>query len=420
MRPWDLFELSSTLTELASQQSRDFNFCFFIDGLDEYEGAHIDIISILNSVALCSNVKICLSSRPWNIFEDAFGQNKNLKLYLQDLTRDDIEAFVKDKLESHKMLVTFTPQEKVEYQSLILEIVSRSQGVFLWVFLVVRSLNEGMINCDSIAMLIVRLRSLPLDLENSFKHIMEQVDEIYQHDMARTLQQLLQTDAPPTLLELSFFDEDDDWALALDIGRLTLHEIDARNQRMRRRIAARCKGLVEVYSKLSLPAETAHTVHFLHRSVRDFLFTKDMQQMLTQKLRSGTIVNRSICRSRLALIKKLPYKRNDTVTIQLRSLYESVQSLLAIAYQAKVEMGATDQPLLLELGTTIDRLSLHLDYSIYYQDGAASSYAELLRSYKLAISDFPETSASTDDNERSGHRCGLRLFPIFKLPRLRR
>jgi hypothetical protein len=40
-----------------------------------------------------------VSSRLWNKFEKIFGQDKSRKLYMQYLTRNDIEFYVRDTLE---------------------------------------------------------------------------------------------------------------------------------------------------------------------------------------------------------------------------------------------------------------------------------------------------------------------------------
>jgi len=41
-------------------------------------------------------VKVCVASRPWNLFQTAFGQDPNLRL--EDLTFNNIKIFVRSKL----------------------------------------------------------------------------------------------------------------------------------------------------------------------------------------------------------------------------------------------------------------------------------------------------------------------------------
>lgn len=96
---WTRTEMIKILLELRKHTIDSARFCFFIDGLDEYEGLHSDVIELVNSFATANDVKIVISSRPWDVFEDAYGDNSGQKLNLQDLTRNDITRFVKDNLE---------------------------------------------------------------------------------------------------------------------------------------------------------------------------------------------------------------------------------------------------------------------------------------------------------------------------------
>jgi hypothetical protein len=84
--PWNCAELTTAFSRLPNAALANKKFCFFIDGLDEYDGDHFDLIEIMFKVVKTSHIKICLSSRPWNCFEDSFGQDLKRKLYLQDLT----------------------------------------------------------------------------------------------------------------------------------------------------------------------------------------------------------------------------------------------------------------------------------------------------------------------------------------------
>ena len=38
--------------------------CFFIDGLDEYDGDHVELIRLLQDFSQPNNIKICASNRP--------------------------------------------------------------------------------------------------------------------------------------------------------------------------------------------------------------------------------------------------------------------------------------------------------------------------------------------------------------------
>ena len=44
---WSLKELKTTFARIATQEDLEVKFCFFIDGLDEYNGAEEDVVDAL-------------------------------------------------------------------------------------------------------------------------------------------------------------------------------------------------------------------------------------------------------------------------------------------------------------------------------------------------------------------------------------
>ncbi|KAI9659505.1 MAG: hypothetical protein M1821_001763 [Bathelium mastoideum] len=175
---WSFAELFSAFMKLHDQQLVDHKFVFFIDGLDEFEGDHNELVKVFQGMAL--NIKLCVSSRPWACFEDAFGANPQRKLNLQDLTRDDIVSYAKDNLDSYvsDYQWTMTADEVLEYQRFIREISDRAQGAFLWARLVVDNLRQDFVNRDSITTLQKSLRSIPTDLEGLYQHLLHSLSEV--------------------------------------------------------------------------------------------------------------------------------------------------------------------------------------------------------------------------------------------------
>ncbi|KAK5631357.1 hypothetical protein RRF57_007071 [Xylaria bambusicola] len=66
--PWKMQELTTAFERLSTMSGAMNMFCFFIDGLDEYQGQEETLIRIVKSLAAAPNVKICASSRPWPAF----------------------------------------------------------------------------------------------------------------------------------------------------------------------------------------------------------------------------------------------------------------------------------------------------------------------------------------------------------------
>lgn len=127
-------------------------FCFFIDGLDEFDGDHSELVAFVHRLlARGPHIKACVSSRPWAVFEDTFKGCPGLSL--QDLTHADIEHFVSAKLNAHPGFLEIQQREPKYAPRLISEIAGKASGVFLWVDLVLRSLLEGLTHGDSISVL---------------------------------------------------------------------------------------------------------------------------------------------------------------------------------------------------------------------------------------------------------------------------
>ncbi|KAI6785913.1 DNA damage-inducible protein 1 [Emericellopsis cladophorae] len=130
---WTLPTLRRVLEDIAAESNLPARVCFFIDGLDEYQGDHIDLCRDLVVLGKSPHIKLCVSSRPWNDFEDSFGQGIETKLYMQDVNREDITNYSAARLREHPCwdsVLNWSP----ETGCLVEEITLRSRGVFLWVF----------------------------------------------------------------------------------------------------------------------------------------------------------------------------------------------------------------------------------------------------------------------------------------------
>jgi hypothetical protein len=170
---WTLLKAIKAFQKLFSQ---DIGHVFLlIDGLDEYRGDPKDTLTHLRRI-VSPKVKICLSSRPWQVFEEAF---KNVpKLRLQDLAFDDIKKYVNDGLLADEKMQDLCAIEPVEAPKLVDELVMKSGGVSLWVTLVVKSLLNGLTNGDRISFLRRRLEEIPSKTESLYGYMLCQIEPI--------------------------------------------------------------------------------------------------------------------------------------------------------------------------------------------------------------------------------------------------
>jgi hypothetical protein len=335
--PWTLSELLATLKTISTQTRVKCKFCFFIDGLDEFKGDHIDFCDDLMAMMDSPNIKFCVSSRPWNVFEDAFGEDSTRKLYIHELTKSDIAKYTKDRLHQHRrwrLLASRTPRA----EGLVNTITEKSQGVFLWVFIVTKILRESLTNDDSFSDLQKRVETFPVDLEPFFKQILESVPTFYKEKMVKTLQIALAAKEPLHAVIYSFNDEADD---GFNQGLDTLNPeydpevVRARQEQVARRLNGRCRCLLEM--------NFLGQIDFLHRTVADFLRTSDMSNYLSERTPHGFCPNLAIFRAHTAWLKSTGVVDGE---FSLRSLTPSGTSELvinvckALAYVARAETEA--------------------------------------------------------------------------------
>jgi len=169
--PWTREELRRAFKRLAKAQVPRTKFFFFINGLDEFGGDHSALVDFLKDIASCSHIKICVSSRPWVVFEDALVHKPSLML--QDLTYPDIKAFIHSTFHCHPGFAELGQREPLYANELLEAIAQKAAGVFLWVHLVVQSLLAGFVNADRVSDLQRRLDSLPPDLIISMRRCLK-------------------------------------------------------------------------------------------------------------------------------------------------------------------------------------------------------------------------------------------------------
>ena len=240
---WTERRLQNTLRDLIQQASSSHFFCFFIDGLDEYEGDQVNLIHFIRDLVQINAVKVCLSSRPYRVFEQAFGLSSRLRL--QDLTHSDIQKFVFDRFKDMPQAQSIAVQ-RLDWLDDVTEcILARADGVFLWVTLAVKDQIRGLENGDSVEQLQERLESLPDEVEGIYARMLGQIEKVYRKEASIFLQVASQT-AGRSVLEFVLASQDRLEDMLSSSDRLPEQELIAKSQLARQRIATTCAGLLEV------------------------------------------------------------------------------------------------------------------------------------------------------------------------------
>ena len=387
IEPWTDLELRDAIGSLKGETRMNARFCFFIDGLDEYNGHPDEIIDVLQSLSSLPNIKICVSSRPWNEFIDAFGSDSGPRLALEDLTREDIRTYVKQNLEISPRFVIMK-QNDTRSQDLVQEIVDKARGVFLWVVLVTRSLLNGVRNGDRISDLQRRLREFPETLENYFSQMYFSIEETYREQTAQTFKFVLAAAGGQvsqlSLILFSFLDEEDLDAAVVDpcSDPLTESEISSRQDVMRRRLIGRCKGLVEV---IEIEDNFSHdgyvqkllnpVVDLIHRTAHDFLATRDMQIQLSENLKPDFEADTLICKAHVALLKAIDYSRGKHVADYCQRLTKDLAE-----YAGRLETKSGVSPVAL-LDETRSVYIKHREYFVHYRGGGECAFFFMIVKY---------------------------------------
>jgi energy-coupling factor transporter ATP-binding protein EcfA2 len=267
-------EIQQAFKSLVEQETvfDNHKFVFFIDGLDEFEGKHDDMIRALLSWVFIrpNDIKICVSSREELIFQERF--SKCPKMRLHELTRYDISSFVQDALKANEdfQSVNVNKNALARLQN---QIIEKSEGVFLWVSLALRTLEQGLLAEDRVTDLEKKISSLPPELDDLFEFIFDSITKrshpIDCRNAIRTL--AIATNLPSTwrslpLTRYSFLEEyqdDQDFAIKWRIHNLTSDNMRQRLRRARKQVYSRCRGILEVVSR-----SKTHGIPFREEAVK--------------------------------------------------------------------------------------------------------------------------------------------------------
>ncbi|KIV77691.1 hypothetical protein PV11_09474 [Exophiala sideris] len=335
---WTEMELQETMKKYLDLTCRSSRILLIIDGLDEVEGSSRKVeglLLFLDQTSKHKHVKICVSGRPWTVFQDAFQGFP--KLQLEDLTHADIQSFVLETLKSHRRFRYVQRLDPLGSEGLANRIVEKAEGVFLWATLVVKELLQSLRDGEGVKELFRLLDGIPADLDEHFRRIIDSVPVMHQREASIIFQIALHEEQyflaanPIRLMDLSFLDAagSTDFALDWQPERDTLDFSDREAILFRldstlRKLNSRCLGMLEcfyypgevarsfsvstedykpplnpstMYEEclnegvfLPIIQEVAHTrqhklfpfdfgVDFLHRSLRDFMISDGLQRL---------------------------------------------------------------------------------------------------------------------------------------------
>ncbi|KAJ4329440.1 hypothetical protein N0V84_000074 [Fusarium piperis] len=345
------WELKRALEALLNRCWNE-RFFFSIDGLDEYDadshqmGELVDVFKMLSKLP---NTKFLLTSRPWVVFEERLAGYPRLRLH--ELTKPDITCFADQQIDEHPASRMLSDTDRSLISSLKGDIVENSSGVFLWVYLVVRSLLEGLNNGDSIDELRERILELPTDLEDLYLHMWVRIPKRYQPQVSRLLQMLsfgTSEGGRTSLLGLALAEGlDEEAVFTLPVAPLKKAEAHRLMEAMKTRIAGRCLGLIEVQhvkwdpttridfrrphmkdsdcypNEIEGELETQFAT-FIHRTVFEFVSSPEIFPRLKEATAGSTGRSGDVFRAESALLRLLVLRIKTFAGASIHIGYDSV------------------------------------------------------------------------------------------------
>jgi len=140
---WDADSLQKALITVSKQTTSSGTCFLFIDGLDECSGDQRELVMCMKNL-VCAfqyqmlKLKICAASRPETAFISRLQKYPGLKY--QDRTKSDIYKYTYDELTEAAGILELEAEEYILLSQLVEDIANRSQGVFIWVKLVIKEI----------------------------------------------------------------------------------------------------------------------------------------------------------------------------------------------------------------------------------------------------------------------------------------
>ncbi|KAF4499447.1 small s [Fusarium agapanthi] len=287
---------------------RNHKLVFFIDGLDEFQGDHAALIKELLrwTSTRPTGVKICVSSREWPIFQEAFKTFPSFRLH--ELTRSDVSQIVRDRLKNNDTYQKLAaPGELAHFES---NLVDRSDGVFLWLKLILQDIEDGLLSGDRLSQLQNKVKALPTELNDLFQHLLNSIHPCDRKEAYLILSVALECPPDWPIFRISFLEnyiENRDFVLSQLIEQLEDDQITDRLERTRKKIYGKCKGLLEIQlvhldQERQIDQTLKESVKFTHRSIVEFLKSDQTKQKLAAGLEGLDMLD-AMCQTFLAHVQ---------------------------------------------------------------------------------------------------------------------
>ncbi|KAL8959286.1 MAG: hypothetical protein Q9193_003826 [Seirophora villosa] len=264
---WPLAQLKNTIQAVFQNSLVRANLCLFLDALDEHAGENEELVGMIWNWITATNeklasirIKICLASRPWEIFKKNFGQCPQFAIH--EHTRGDIKAYTTQRIRT----AMYTFELSLAAANLIGQIVRDASGVFIWVRLVLDRITQEIIDGTPFSILQEIVSQLPSELGELYRLTVKRIQSRY-HPEAWIMFQTVLCSLKPLLLE--------NLIMIVELNLLPVQH-DPSNfseehlmEEQGRRLNSRSGGLLEILPR-------SNHVQFIHQTVKDSLTESEL------------------------------------------------------------------------------------------------------------------------------------------------
>ncbi|KAF5641620.1 heterokaryon incompatibility protein het-E-1 [Fusarium sp. NRRL 52700] len=288
---WEPWEIDEAFKAVLSQCGTTIKLALFIDGLDEFDTPPRDVIKEIRAIAsLCpTGLKICVASRPWNTFNDEYGRGPSLEMHLA--TYKDMVSFVTGSFKENRAFNEHQALNPQGASELVRRVVTRANGVFQWVSLVVPLLLDLLTDGESPTESVdiqQALQDLPSELETLYESIWARIKPENLHNASFMIQILRAAGRPVSWLNMWVIEDlklasarVERSSVSVEISSEAIEQFRGDSNlknvakiSLRRKLVGRTKGILE------MNLEGDGFVDFIHRTARDWAANPKMWELI--------------------------------------------------------------------------------------------------------------------------------------------
>ncbi|KAH7173284.1 uncharacterized protein B0J16DRAFT_418600 [Fusarium flagelliforme] len=353
---WNWEEMQETFHNLASLNNSSFRMVIFLDGLDEFDGGPSTLIQWIKDIVTQFNVKVCVASRPWNAFSDAFDQYPSLTM--QALTAPDIRIYIDGHFKTSHAFRDWQILSPDGTEALRKSLIDKAEGVFLWVYIVVKQLMYALERGKNLEDLGLIIDSLPTEIMELYTKIYKSTDPDDSKKAAIYFSCLKAAIHEQMCSELWYIEENttvdpDDGPAWMSMKRT-----------IKRRLSSSTRGMIELSGKKDSIGD-AYIV-FYHRSVKEWLSLPETAPLITAHLPESfdaRLLLMKGCRSKLLRLNQINKDSSHAIDFFWNQVY------VILWYASQVAETPTITPILIREMETA-RASFDYVSEVLYDGGA--------------------------------------------------